>query len=441
TYGQIIINDTMLIANNGSTQTNYIIIGNHADFNDYLYYISGESDGTSLQVSDRFTINSNISGYALILPQALTPTSTVKITVTLVYSSLIISKGVGQYSLTIPRYPILPYNITQLSAKITTPGARTTPTYSTYTASNLTAYNYTSLKIEYTYSGTPLAEYNLFQRSLEVNPWLGLKITDKHNITILNTGVSSGITQLPVNTLPHAQRFRVYDDAGLLSFDQNVNENITVITVKFRYTVYSNQSYIFYVEYWLPTELYRGAAADSIRLQTNPPQYTTKLYSLNIILSASSTITSYNTPSGYTVQTGFNTLTITRENITAYNTGAVEFTYTLGFTDLIGRPFLITAITGILLTAFLYWKIRTGKEKAAVEVEREKPKELISEFCKLYEDKAAIIERLDRLEVDYLKGKIRRLDYQKRKTTYINELGRLDRELKPLKEELSKAGA
>ncbi len=443
TYGQVVVNDTLLVANNGSTSTDYVVIGVYSDFNSYINYVGAVYNGLSLQVSNRFTINSNISGYAILLPSALTPSSTVNITVTMVYTRIILSKGVGEYSLTIPRYPILPYNITYMTGKISTPGVRTTPSYSTYTASNLTAYNYVALKIEYAYSGTPLAEYNMFKRSLEINPWLGLKIIETHNLTILNTGVTSGITTFTVATLPYAQNFKVYDYTGILTYNQVADGNITLITVNFRYTVYSNQSYLFIIEYWLPIESYRGQTSTGIRLQTSPPQYTAREYSLNIKLSESSIINSYTAPSDYNVQATLNTLTITRVNATSYNTGIVEFTYTIGLADIIGRPLLISAVTGILLTAFIAWRLKTRREEEApVEVKiEEKPKELISLFCKLYEDKTALAERLERLEVDYLKGKIRKIEYQKRRTAYITELERVDRELKPLKEDLSRAGS
>ncbi len=441
TYGQVVINDTLVIANNGSASTSYIIVGSHVDFNDYINYISAVYNGSSLQISNRFSINSNISGYAVILPYTLTPTSTINITVTTVYNRIISSKGVGQYSLTIPRYPILPYNLTYITAKIVNPGARTTPSYSTYAASNLTAYNYTILKIEYTYTGTPLAEYNLFKRSIEINPWLGLKIIETHNITILNTGITSGINALTVSTLPHVQNLKVYDYTGILTYTQLTSANITVITVNFRYTVYSNQSYLFYVEYWLPINLYQGQTANSIKIHTTPPQYTAREYSLRILLSGTSTINNYSAPAGYIIQATANTLIINRENTTAYNTDVLEFNYTIGLTEIIGRPLLMSAIAGVLLTAFIAWKLRAREEaeESLVAVIEKKPKKLINDFCKLYEDKTALTERLERLEEHYLKGKIRKIEYQKRKTAYIRELEQIDRDLKPLKEELSRA--
>jgi chromosome segregation ATPase len=119
----------------------------------------------------------------------------------------------------------------------------------------------------------------------------------------------------------------------------------------------------------------------------------------------------------------------------------VELTYTIGVADIIGRPLLMSAITGIILTGFIAWRITTRREeeKEVVEVAEEKPKKIIREFCKLYEDKTALTERLEQLELNYLKGKIRKIEYQKRRGIYLTELERVDRALKPIKENLSKA--
>lgn len=441
-YGQAVVNDTFTIANNGSISTGYFIVGNPVNYDPYLYFISASVNNTQLQVSSKFTVNSNISGYALILPQNLTPSSTVNVTVTMVYGGLIRSKSIGQYTVNLPRYPLIYYNMSELSAQISVPGTRTAPSSSTYTATNLSNYYYSQLTVEYLYSGTPLAEYNLFKRDLEVNSWLGLKVKETHNITILNTGTGSGITQFTIRTLPSSYGYRTYDNSGDLISTQASSDNITLLTVNFRYTVYSNQSYIFYAEYWLPLQAYTATPPNTVTITTSPPQYNCKNYVLTLIIPGASSFISYDAPQQYTVQATQNRVTIMKTNTTAYNSAPVNFSYNIGFIDLLGRPLLITAIIAVILSSFIVWKVNAKREVVTepAEAKGETTKEEIQEFCRLYEDKTALTQRLEKLEADYLKRKVRNIEYRRQREIYLGNLAKTEKELKPLREHLMKTG-
>jgi len=445
-YGQVILNDTFTVLNNGTTSTDYFIIGVPNSFHSNLFYITAKSNTTETQISEPFVINSNITGYAILFENELTPTSTINFTTTMVFGSILEPVNPGTYSVMILRCPVVYYNITTLYAEIDVPGSLTKPASSNYYEYNISDYNTTEFEIRYLYSTNPLYEYEFFDRSFLIDPWLGVKVVETHNLTLINKATTAGPSTFTVMPLEGAFNFRVFDRTGDLRYTESTENNQTIIEVNFRYSLEQDYHYIFYIEYWMP---YSAFAVDSssgptMLFTTSPPLETVKDFTININLPPGSAFISFETPDNFQLtQKANNKIIIEGENITAYSNTSFQVSYAIGILDYIGRPLLFAGVVGVIIGVIIGVKLYEQRKEETVEEEIEEipiPKNEINEFTRLYEDKIAVSLRLEKLEKDAAKRKVKKKEYRKQKQLFLDNIKKIENELQPLKQKISEYG-
>jgi hypothetical protein len=444
-YGQVIINDTFLIANNGSSATNYFVIGVHNNYKNNLFYLEALSNNIDLEVSDEFSINENITGYAIIFNDDLNPASVMNLSVAMVFGSIINPQSPGVYQVTVFRFPLVYYNITSLEASINVPGVLSSPSNPVYTATNISNYNFTEFNIAYTYASNPLIHYNEFKRDFILDPWTGLRVIETHDITILNKAGSTGASSITVKPLNNSINFKVYDQTGDINFQELETDDETELLVVFRYLLDQYYRYVFFVEYNPSPNTYidTSTGMTALNITTLPPFWTVSDYSTNIILPSSSGFGEINVPDGFTLnQVNNNLIYITRANTTSFSNSNISIQYFFSILDIVGRPLIIAGLIFIALIIVIVYNLylRREVEEVKVRVEKPIPKEEINEFTRLFENKIVISIRLDKLEIDAQKRKIKKIEYRKQKRIYLDNIKKIEKELMPLKEKIIEFG-
>ncbi|MHA1332928.1 MAG: hypothetical protein ACTSPL_02475 [Candidatus Odinarchaeia archaeon] len=440
-YGVVVVNDTFTLVNNGSSSTNYAIIALRSNYSDYLYYISafGENNET-LTISSEYSLNVNNSGWVISLPD-ISPSENYTLTVIMVFGGIIQPNTSGKYYLDFYAYPTSPYNISVLNASISVPGSLTYPTDSTYSAENISSYNFTWMKIEYSYVGH-LIKYPYFERSLQIDAWGSIKVKEVHEINVINIG-SLEVSTLSFTLLPSAYDIKVYDSAGYLTFVSNEEEDgvtYSELVVSLRISLDAGDNYTLYVEYMIDPNVLRDETG-ALQIPLTLPDWIVNLFKMEVILPSGSTFTTTSTGGEISEVDGNVILSYVLENVTTFHEAEYTVNYQINMLAALARPLIISGVIGLICIVYAVYQL-TRKEEVFIPREEEKkaPPPLIKEFARLYDEKVALRIQIEKLKQDARKGKIKRRDYRKRYETFTKNIEKIDKEIQKIRDELLQYG-
>lgn len=337
------------------------------------------------------------------------------------------------------------------------------PAYDSRIGENLSLF----LSFNYTNNFPPI-QYDYYHRTVEINQWKSIKVTEEIQIRNLvgNTSQFALVGRAGYFILPIPSSYEYltgFDSFGNLTVNHDgspvgYGEDLTVWELQIlpRTSIYGNETYKFTISYIKDLDdVLDGDLIGTQHLKiwsSSWFNWTITDFKLKVILPFGS---SYKSISGFPQElltrskgtTGSSLFNLmqrpyqewTVANATGLGMIEITITYDVGFLWIISSP-LIYGLS-FLLIGLLYIGMRSIRfgDDFIGEIE-EIPLELIEGFVKIYEEKTAIRERLQRLERQRRSGKATDREYQKARRILQNKLTAIERELVGSTRSLAKKG-
>jgi hypothetical protein len=466
-YGVVIIDDTYIFANNGSSTVGVLQVGlTDTEYNHLIYYEAQNSLLGSLAI--RF-LPEKINDYSMlqiILDEPLLAFDSTTIHVKTVFKdmlnysvgNLILQTNTNQYTLVGQAIPISPYFISNYTsafvlpssaAQITlVPAATDSTNTQGYISSNVAAFTNASTVVTYRDQSDSLLHFTSVNRIIRVNP-LGY-ITIDENVQLRNDAEPS--TSSYTFTVPSDASNLVAMDTPLnnilgLSMGTTANnDGTTNVTFTFAGTSanrpplnYQNQI-SFELIYSLPFKDYVTNSLGTYDLMID--LYTTKT---NFIADSETVqVQIVSAGSAQDLTYAFDTQTSSASDITfqkidtnvvSFQTERISISFTIDGLKFIGRSLIFMCIAAALMALYVVHRNRTRAQAPEEEVvERVVPVRELREFVKLYEEKSAIGLDLDKAEEDLTRRKIQKKAYNKLVKSLNDKLKETNEQIKPFKE-------
>jgi len=457
-FGLLNVTDTITIKNNGTIPVSSFKIAIKKDFVKNLCYI-GVKDQDNRKLELKYIgveETTNYTYWEVFFNEPINPEKTKNLIVITVYGGLInpIPESEQTYEFNFYYYPTLPYYIKNCKVEIKIPrGATTKNETSPIEVSDLSPLTYKTFYFQYNYTRNSLINVE-FQR--EIKPYDIAYIKVKETYVLKNIGFST-IEKWEFKLPEGATKISVSDAAGPIKADIDQGNLTTKTTVTISFTSGRKEVlgpgiiYTIHVAYLLPADTYLKNINTAYRLivpiYPEVPALVTKGTTI-IILPID---TKVNPPKIETTPTGQILQPQIEQNkviYTYYNTTAstgnlkINITYSVNPLYTLTRPLTYAAILTAIATIYIATrKVRVAVTPPTVEVPVAVPvpTPIINEFCRVYEEKLALLLELDKLEEALKTRKIKKKDYKRRLKIYERELMNVNKEVEKVKEELRKA--
>lgn len=446
-YGLITVNDTFVVNNTGLSSTDFVIATLRSNLTDYLYYISAYNEnGGTLPISTSYSLDENNTGWTITLSDSIDPGENYTYNLILVFGEMVFPRWEGRYYTDLYAYPTTPYNTTFCNVSIRGPGGGSIvePTPREFNGTDILPLNFTSLYIEWTYTENHLIKYLLAQREVNVGAWGLVNVKETYELFVKNLRMSANaISTHEVPVSKEAEGITVSDDLGSLAM--NVTElndtDIDILEVTFRYVLWPNQTYKFYVNYRMPIDAIQSvdSGTPTLTITPNAINWTIQYQEIVVILPPGGSSTSITPPANVSSGTQ-EIITYGSYNVTSFHEISLEISYNPSLLATLTRPLLFTLIVGIIAAAYVTTKRLRPEAKPLVVVERPVTHPILRQFCSLYEEKIALLLDMERLDEKFQRRKIKKREYQKQTVSFKKNIGSIEREIAQLRPKLRKAG-
>ncbi|MHA1627212.1 MAG: hypothetical protein ACTSYT_04965 [Candidatus Asgardarchaeia archaeon] len=458
-YGLVYVNDTFNLLNNGTSEMGYLSYYLPKGYERFLKHISAYSLNETGEVEleiEKVYHEDNVE-FKIILTTPLGINDTLEVKVLSVFSDILSSKVSGtsqEFNLTFPELPLLSMGFERAKVTIETPDESDivsssildyviqTDNLAWREFENVPPMSYQNLSLVYHYSGSPILEESDLHREVYPVPEAGyVKVSERHEI--MNRGPFS-LTTVYLLYPKDAKVVSVSDEMGSLSYDTKYyNSLYGLIRVNCRIEVSNGSSYRIFLTYDIPIDEYYegGLLENSISIRLPPSFMIVRSESIEVKLPPGSPVSRYGSNSKFQVNVFYSkdhTVVIASgSNVTYYDSQYVSISYTPNFIYYLWRPLLYSSLIASLCAVYVISKgIRRGVREA--EVVEVIPKEKISKFCDLYENKVSVIMELEKLDDMLRRRKIKKREYNAKVSLYNEKLKGIDKSIKSMREELLK---
>jgi len=458
-YGLVYVNDTLDLLNNGTSEMEYLSYYLPRSYESYLKHISAysvnETEEVELEIEKSYYGEQIEFKIMFLTPLGVNETSKVK--VISAFSDILSSKISGtsqEFNLTFSELPLVNLGLERAKVTIETPDesdivSSSIPDYVLQADNfawrefeNVPSMSYQNLSLVYYYSGSPILEESELYREVYPVPEAGyIRVVERHEI--LNKGPFS-FTSVYLLYPKDAKIVSVSDELGSLSYDTKYyNSLYRLMRVFCRIEVADEDSYRIFLTYDIPIdEYYEGGLLDnSLSIEFPPSFMIVRRGVIEVKLPPESSISEYNSNSKFQVRvldlTDYMILEASSSNVTYYDSQYISLSYTPNFVYSVWRPLLYSILIASLCVIYVVSKgIR--KEIMEVKVVEVAPKEKISKFCDLYENKVSIIMELEKLDDMLRRRKIKKREYNAKVSLYNEKLRNINKSIKSMREELLK---
>lgn len=451
--GLVVVNDTVILTNTGTTPISTFQLGFHEDFSSHLDYVVAHGpQGEELSITKNVDLGqTGLYGVSVIFHPAISPAEKYNFTVTYVFSDLITSKG-SDHNATFPKYPAITVSAVSCEVNVTLPKGTTLQNSSwikeetpvaTHTEQPLPAYSNETGYVSFT--GTiKLLECSWTRRDIIFDPWGHIYFRDSYNLR------NVGHSRVPTLTfcLPKGTRnVTAYDSIGSIGVSLEAgNETQTAnATVTLRYPLRGDphhDAYSFTVEYTAPTHTYPNQTESWSRHQFKTKlfenfDWTVKELAVRIVLPEGASYLASHPQGNVTKKNGQQAITYMLRNVTPLHNLdlTVEYGYIMFWSAF--RPTLWIAF---IVFAICAAAILQGYRKPPAPPMPAENLELIGSFVEVCDERTALRAELESLKEDVSRKKIRKKEYKRRKKVVEQQLYTLDKEFASLKKELRKIG-
>lgn len=457
-FGLLNVNDEITIKNNGTIPVSSFKIAIKEDFTKNLCYLEvRDQDNRKLELKYMgLEETTNYTYWQVFFSEPINLGETKNLIITAVYGSLItpIPESEQTYEFNFYYYPTLPYQIKNCKVVIKIPsGATTENDTSPIEVSDLSPLTYKTFYFQYNYTRNSLINVE-FQR--EIKPYDIAYIKVKETYVLKNIGLST-IEEWEFKLPEGATKIIVSDAAGPIRMSIGPGNLTTKTTVTISFTSGRKEVlepgviYTIYVTYLLPADIYlkniNTAYTLTVPIYPEVPALVTK-GTTTIILPPDSKVNPpkiETAPIGQVLQPQIeqNKVIYTYYNVTA-STGnlKIKIIYNVNPFYTLTRPLTYAAILTAIATIYIATRkvqIAVTPPTVEVPVPVPVPTPIINEFCRIYEEKLALLLELDKLEEALKTRRIKKKEYKRRVKIYERELMNVNKDLKKVKEELRKA--
>ncbi|MGQ9721162.1 MAG: OmpH family outer membrane protein [Candidatus Jordarchaeum sp.] len=279
-----------------------------------------------------------------------------------------------------------------------------------------------------------LMSFKTVYRQIEVDPWLGIKVTETY--LIRNEG-PSGLNRIYLKATPGTIDFKAYDLAGSLSAWPSGDS----FAINTRFSVPPNGTYYCYAIYRIPIAATQVGSSGSYLFTFNIlPDYVASIDNFYVsIIFNNFLYTSFQSPPTIPIASVTqNFFLYAWNNIVPTQKVYFYLVYGVGFPTSYLRPFVFMLIFGAVAVIYTIFKSRRVKPIAVVARPIEISASILREFCDLYEEKSSLILEMDRLHEDASRKKIKKGEYAQRIKAAEKELATFDKQLNQKKTEILK---
>lgn len=453
--GLLIVNDTVIIENDGNEPLNTFKIGLPSGFIENLDHVSVRSSDDQLLdfVEDVDFGVEGIYGFEVNLPRSVDVGETFNFTMTCVFSELIWSESAyAIYIAIFPKYPSLQYEAAECNSTIILPEE-----VNVY--DSIWRLNGAVAKTNYT---QPLPAYmnqtgfisfsdpihiiacEWAMREIIIDSSAQITFKDTYHLTNLGRSVLPSLTfMLPGD----ADNIIAYDTFfGEITVTSGTSQINTIATVAFRHPGITPAylgltppgNYTFTISYKLPANTYLDQLDTwNYRFETlffENFEYTVKDLTVKIVLPEGGEFISYSNSEGKISKTGYQEILIYElKDVTPFDDMdvTVEYTYLIFWSAF--RPVLWLGLAIILVGAVVMIKRRGRPPTPPLSV---KDVRVIRAFINVNNETTALRSELKSLEKDLERRRIQKKRYKRRRGIILQQLRSLDREHSVLKREI-----
>jgi hypothetical protein len=294
-------------------------------------------------------------------------------------------------------------------------------------------------------STDPMFKCNKVERVVTIDPWGLIHVSDTYYITNTASYSSYSITL----TLPNgARNVTASDLVGSISSSYKFASDgtSTSATIDFRYPIQPQESYVFTVNYNIPTKIYTTQLGWDLYnfkfpLIPSSPDLTAPIESVVITVifpeGAEYDLSKVSPPPAHVnrdaLQQEFG-LTFQRVNPGQGNSLTVDYRYSVFWAAF--RPFLWLGLVIVAVGAVNIFRRAKLSRIPAMPI----PTEHIQEFVERYDEKIALVAELESLERRAAAGKISKHEHKRRGRIIEARISTLDKELVELKRNLKAIG-
>ena len=455
-FGTINVTDELTIENNGTVPVSSFKIAIKEKFVKKLCYIGAkDQENERLELKYLGLDENNYTYWQIFFSEPINPGKVKKVTVTTVYGSLVtpIPGTEKTYEFTFYYYPTIPYSIKSCRVEIEIPRGAETENETSIDTWALSPLTYKEFYFRYNYTRNSLI-YVEFEREIKTYDIAYIKVTETYKLK--NVGFAN-IEEFEFKLPEGTTRLSISDKAGPI--DADISEgNLTTkttVTISFKTgrkeVLGPNTTYTIYVSYLLPADIYLKNI-NTFYLLTVPiyPEVPALVIKgvTTIILPPNSKVKPTEAEVIPTVQRLQPQIEQNKVIYTYYNvTGStgnlkIKITYTVNPLYALLRPLaysmFLAAITAIYI-AIRKVQIAVVPPTVEVPVPVPVPTPVVREFCRVYEEKMALMLEIDKLEEAFRTGRIKKKDYKRKMKLYERELISATKEVEKVKEELRKA--
>ena len=453
--GLLIVNDTVIIENDGNEPLNTFKIGLPSGFIEYLDHVSVRSSDDQLLdfVEDVDFGVEGIYGFEVNLPRSVDVGETFNFTMTCVFSELIWSESAyAIYIAIFPKYPSLQYEAAECNSTIILPeevnvydsiwrlnGAVAKTNYT----QPLPAYMNQSGFISFS-DPIHIIACEWAMREIIIDSSAQITFKDTYHLTNLGRSVLPSLTfMLPGD----ADNIIAYDTFfGEITVTSGTSQINTIATVAFRHPgitpaylgLTEPGNYTFTISYKLSANAYLDQLDTwNYRFETlffENFEYTVKDLTVKIVLPEGAEFISYSNSEGKISKTGYQEILIYElKDVTPFDDMdvTVEYTYLIFWSAF--RPVLWLGLAIILVGAVVMIKRRGRPPTPPLSV---KDVRVIRAFINVNNETTALRSELKSLEKDLERRRIQKKRYKRRRGIILQQLRSLDREFSVLKREI-----
>ncbi len=453
--GLLIVNDTVIIENDGNEPLNTFKIGLPSGFIENLDHVSvRSSDGQLLDFVEDVDFGvEGIYGFEVNLPGSVDVGETFNFTMTYVFSELFWSESAyDMYIAIFPKYPALPYEAAECNSTIILPeevnvydsiwrlnGAVANTNYT----QPLPAYMNQTGFISFS-DPIHIIACEWAMREIIIDSSAQITFKDTYRLTNLGRSILSSLTfMLPGD----ADNIIAYDTFfGEIAVASRTSQTNTIATVAFRHPgitpayldLTSPGNYTFTISYKLSANTYLDQLdAWNYRFETlffENFEYTVKDLTVKILLPEGGEFISYSNSEGKISKTGYQEILIYElKDVTPFDDMdvTVEYTYLIFWSAF--RPVLWLGLAIIIIGAIVMIKKRGPPPIPPLSA---KDVRVLRAFINVNNEIAALRLELKSLEKDLERRRIRKKRYKRRRGIVLQQLRSLDREFLILKREI-----
>jgi len=456
-FGIINVTDEITFKNNGTVPVSSFEIAIKEKFAKKLCHIGVEDQETGRLELKYLGLDeaTNFTYWQIFFSEPINPGKVKKLIVTMTYGGLVTPiSGTGKtYEFTFYYYPTIPYPIKSCRVEINIPRGADTVNETLIDTENLSPLTYKEFYFQYNYTRNSLI-YVEFER--EIKPYdIGyIKVTETY--TLKNVGFSN-IEEFEFKLPEGVIRLSISDKAGPIDAEISEGNLTTKTTITISFTkgrkevLGPNTTYTIHVSYLLPADTYLKNINTfyilTVPIYPEVPALVT--YGVTIIVLPFNSKT--NPPEVEIIPTAQklqpqieqNKVIYTYHNITA-SAGdlKIKITYKVNPLYVLLRPLTYTMLIAAIAAIYMaIRKVQVAVIPPTVEVPVPVPVPIpvVKEFCRVYEEKMALMLEIDKLEEAFKTGRIKKKDYKRKVKLYERELTSITKEVEKVKEELRKA--